>query len=54
MRIITLIDDPQMIRRILAHLGCWVPEASAPAAPGPEWALNAHIALTDHPVPDVA
>ena len=33
MRVMALIDDPQVIRRILEHLGCWVPEASGPAPP---------------------
>jgi hypothetical protein len=28
MRIIALIDDPAVVRRILKHMGCWAPEAS--------------------------
>ena len=28
MRIIALIDDPPVVRRILEHLGLWQPEAS--------------------------
>ncbi len=28
MRVIALIDDPGVIRRILEHLGLWAPEAS--------------------------
>ena len=27
MRVIALIDDPGVIRRILEHLGLWAPEA---------------------------
>ena len=56
MRIIALIDDPGVIRRILEHLGLWAPEAterSPPIAPetGP---TDAVIPLTYHPVPDIA
>jgi hypothetical protein len=32
MRVIALIDDPAVVRRILEHLGCAVPD---PAARGP-------------------
>jgi hypothetical protein len=26
MRVIALIEEPEIIRRILEHLGCWAPE----------------------------
>jgi hypothetical protein len=43
MRVIALIDDPGVIRRILEHLGLWAPEAGEPGppAPAPEWSANA-------------
>jgi hypothetical protein len=56
MRVIALIDDPGVVRRILEHLGRWAPEATErgpPMAP-PEWPANAIIPLTYHPVPDIA
>ena len=61
MHVIALIDDATVIRRILEHLGCWVPrkprqnQRARPAAgkgidgpkpPAREW--------TYHPVPDIA
>lgn len=56
MRVIALIDDPGVIRRILEHLGRWAPEASARDPPGqvPDWPHNASIPLTYHPLPDIA
>ena len=56
MRVIALIDDPQVIRRILEHLGLWVPEAPerGPPRQAPEWPANALIPLTYHPLPDIA
>ena len=56
MRVIALIDDPGVIRRILEHLGRWAPD---PATRGPpvqaaEWPANAVTPLTYHPVPDIA
>jgi hypothetical protein len=52
MRVIALINDPQVVRRILEHLGRWAPlpvERGPPAqAPG------AAIPLTYRPVPDIA
>jgi hypothetical protein len=56
MRIIALIDDPRVIRRILEHRGLWAPETSAPGPPAGagDWPVNALIPLTDHPVPDIA
>jgi len=45
MRVIALIDDPTVVRRILEHLGRWVPEPAerGPPAPAPEWPRNAVI-----------
>ncbi len=56
MRIIALIDDPPVVRRILEHLGRWAPEASerGPPAAAPTWPTNAVIPLTYYPVPDIA
>ncbi len=56
MRVIALIDDPGVVRRILEHLGRWAPEASerGPPAAVPTWPTNAVIPLTYHPVPDIA
>ena len=56
MRVIALIDDPGVVRRILEHLGRWAPE---PAARGPpakthDWPANAVIPFTYHAVPDIA
>ena len=48
MRVIALIEDPAVVRRILQHLGRWAP------APAPEWPANAVIPLTYHAVPDIA
>ena len=48
MRVIALIDDPAVVRRILEHLGRWVPEPAAcgPPVQTPEWPANAVIPLT--------
>ncbi len=56
MRIIALIEDPAVVRRILERLGRWAPEASerGPPVPHPEWPANAVIPLTYHAVPDIA
>ena len=56
MRVIALIDDPTVVRRILEHLGRWVPEPAerGPPAPAPKWPRNAVIPITYHPVPDIA
>jgi len=45
MRIIALIDDPKVIRRILDHLGRWASEATehGPPAQAPDWPQNAVI-----------
>ena len=56
MRVIALIDDPVVVREILVPLGRWQPEALARALPVPPeaWPAHASIALTYHPVPDIA
>ena len=56
MRVIALIDDPPVVRRILEHLGRWASEAAGPGppVPAPEWPANAVIPLTYHAVPDIA
>ena len=48
MRVIALIDDPTVVRRILEHLGRWAPEEA------PDWPRNAIIPITYHPVLDIA
>jgi hypothetical protein len=56
MRVIALIEAPEIIRRILEHLRRWAPEPTGrdPPVPAPEWPANAVIPLTYHPVPDIA
>lgn len=56
MRVIALIDDPKVIRRILEHLGHWAPEAAerGPPTQAPDWPANTVIPLTYHAVPDIA
>src|SRR6267378_1760106 len=57
MRVIVLIDDAAVIRKILSHLGLWAPQPaprtligqSAHDPPG-----QAKPVLTYHPVPDIA
>jgi len=56
MRIIALIDDPPVVRRILEHLGLWQPEATerSPPVPSGAWPVNSVLPMTYHPVPDIA
>ena len=56
MRIIALIDDGDVIERILKHLNMWDPPLAvlSPAGPDPPWPQGATIPLIDHPVPDIA
>ena len=56
MRVIALIDDPRVVRRILEHLGRWAPEATerGPPVPAADWPVNAVIPLTYHRLPDIA
>ena len=55
MRIVSLIEDLGVIRRILAHLGRWVPQAMerSPPLDFASWPPYASLLLTDHPVPDI-
>ena len=56
MRVIALIEDPGVIRRILEHLGLWAPlptERSPPVDPA-SWPPYVSLPLTYHPVPDIA
>lgn len=54
MRVIALIDDPAIVRRILEHLGRWAPLPTERGLPEPDWPPGAVIPLTYHPVPDIA
>ena len=59
MRVMAVIHDGAVIRRILAHLKLWNPrpaQRSPPNDPGdsPDWPVSAQIPLTYHPVPDIA
>ena len=56
MRVIALIEDPGVIRRILDHLGLWAPLATERSAPpgAANWPRHANLPLTYHPVPDIA
>jgi hypothetical protein len=56
MRVVALIDDPPVVRRILEHLGRWapLPTERGPPEPAPDWPPGAVIPLADHPVPDIA
>ena len=56
MRVIALIEDAEVIRRILEHLALWAPlpaERSPPLDPA-SWPTYASLPLTYHPVPDIA
>ena len=59
MRVITLIEDLAVVRRILEHpwrLGRCAPDPAerGPPAQAPDWPRNALIPLTYHPIPDIA
>jgi len=56
MRIIAVIDNDAIIRRILTHLRLWKPTPEQPHHPArdPPWPTNTTIPLTYHPVPDIA
>ncbi len=56
MRVIALIDDPGVVRRILDHLGHLASESAerGPPAQAPHWPANALIPLTYHAVADIA
>ena len=56
MRVIALIDEPDVVWRILERLGRWAPE---PAERGPpeatsDWPQNALIPMSYHGVADIA
>jgi len=55
MRVVALIDDPAVVRRILEHLGRWSPLPVQRSPPPPaNWPQGATIRLTYHPVLDIA
>ena len=57
MRVIALIDDAAVIRKILSHLGLWAPQRASrrgPGPPDPDPPAQFKPVLTDHPVPDIA
>ena len=57
MRVIALIDDTAVVRRILTHLGLWAPQVEAQRGPGPPAPDPPEASapfLTYHPVPDIA
>ena len=57
MRIIALINDPPVVRRILEPLGLWQPQATKPSPPpvaSEAWPVNSDLPMTYHPVPDIA
>ena len=58
MQVIALIDDAEVIRRILEHLGCWAPrevQRNPRAPPRNGKGLKSPVRdLTYHPVPDIA
>ena len=57
MRVIALIDDKAVIRKILAYLGLWAPQIAAgkgPGPPAPDPPEAPAPILTHHPVPDIA
>jgi hypothetical protein len=53
MRVIALIDDPAVVRRILEHLGRWAPLPPTRSPPA-DWPPGATIPLTYHPLPEIA
>ena len=56
MRVIALIEDPGVIRRILEHLRWRTPLATerSPPLAAASWPRHANLPLTYHPVPDIA
>jgi len=56
MRIIALIDDVDVVERILKHLKVWDPQPDTltPADPDPPSPQGETLPLTYHPVPDIA
>ncbi len=57
MRVISLIEDSEVIRRILRHLGLWAPQQPPQrlhGPPAPDLPGSSLNVLTYHPVPDIA
>lgn len=58
MRLITLIEDPDVIRRILRHLGLWhsEPPRGIERAPPQGTKRPAHVSIlfTYHSIPEIA
>lgn len=56
MRIIALIEDAGVIRRILEHLGLWAPQVKerSPPLDSASWLPYASVLLTYRPVPGIA
>jgi hypothetical protein len=56
MRVIALIEDPGIIRRILDHVGLWASIATEQSPPlGPaSWPRRVDLPLLYDPVPDIA
>lgn len=56
MRIMTLIEDPPIIEKILKHLHLWEPRPPGPSPPAQEtdWPVGSQLPLTYVPVPDIA
>jgi hypothetical protein len=57
MRVIALIDDKAVIRKILTHLGLWVPQQKPRTQIGPpahDPPAQFTPVLTYHPVSDIA
>jgi hypothetical protein len=56
LRITALIDDGNVIERILRHLDRWdpTPETSSSTGPDPPLPEGETLPLTYHPVPDIA
>ncbi len=56
MRIIALIDNVDVVERILRHLDQWDPQPDTltPAGPDPPLPQGEALPLTYHPVPDIA
>jgi hypothetical protein len=56
MRIIALIEEADVIERILKHLKVWdpIPDTRSPAGPDPPCRQGETPPITYHPVPDIA
>ena len=56
MRIIALIDDVDVVERILKHLNVWDPPPNTltPTAPDPPLPQGETLPLTYHALPDIA